>query len=303
MVWWVRVRPPAASETIVGAAMSSIDLNGARVAYADTGSGETVLLLHSSASSSAQWRSLAEALRISRRVLAPDLYGYGETDQWPDDAPLRLTDEAALADSVLAGCPRPIHLIGHSYGGAVGLRFAVERPERLLSLTLIEPVAFHLLRAAPRGSADHDLFREVAEIAAAIADAAASGDDRGGMAKFIDYWNGAGAWMHMTPALQAALMRRTPKVALDFLATMTEPTPLAAYRRLAVPTLVLAGSASPMPARRIAEIVANSLPAGRLQTIDGAGHMLPLTHKDVVNGAIVEHLFRNRGDRRRPAAA
>jgi pimeloyl-ACP methyl ester carboxylesterase len=142
------------------------------------------------------------------------------------------------------------------YGSAVGLRFAVEQPERLLSLTLVEPVAFHLLRAAPGESADHDLFREVAEMAVAVTKAVASGDDRGGMARFIDYWNGAGAWMRMRPELQAALARRTAKVALDFEATMTDPTPIEALQRIAVPTLVLRGSASPRPTRRIAELVA-----------------------------------------------
>src|SRR5262249_26673414 len=155
---------------------------GTRVAYADTGSGEAVLLLHSSANTGSQWRSLMEMLQASYRLLAPDLYGYGETDPWPSNVPLRLTDEAALIDAVLARYDRPIHLIGHSYGAAVGLRFAVEWPERLLSLTLIEPVAFHLLRDALVGSADHDLYDEIAEMATAVTEAAAKGDDRGGMA-------------------------------------------------------------------------------------------------------------------------
>jgi pimeloyl-ACP methyl ester carboxylesterase len=283
--------------------MSNIDLNGARVAYADIGSGETVLLLHSSASSGGQWRSLMEMLQASCRLLVPDLYGYGETDPWPGDAPLALTDEAALADAVLARCNGPVHLVGHSYGGAVGLRFAIEHPERLLSLTLVEPVAFHLLRAAPGESADHDLFREVAEMAVAVANAVASGDDRGGMSRFIDYWNGAGAWMRMRPELQAALARRTAKVALDFEATMTDPTPIDALRRITVPTLVLHGSASPRPTRRIAELVAATFPQARLRTIEGAGHMLPLTHPEAVNTAIAEHLFRSMADRQRPAAA
>jgi pimeloyl-ACP methyl ester carboxylesterase len=283
--------------------MSSVDLNGARVTYSATGSGEAVLLLHSSASSGAQWRSLREMLQASYRLVAPDLYGYGETEPWAGEAPLRLTDEAALADAVLAGCNGPIHLIGHSYGGAVGLRFAVEQPQRLLSLTLIEPVAFHLLRGAPIGTADHDLYDDVAEIATAVSNAAVRGDDRGGMAKFIDYWSGAGAWMRVKPELQAVLTRCTAKVAQDFEATMTDPTPIDALRRIAVPTLVLRGSASPRPTRRIAELVVEALPRACLRTIEGAGHMLPLTHREAVNMAIAGHLFRSMADRQRPAAA
>jgi pimeloyl-ACP methyl ester carboxylesterase len=84
---------------------------------------------------------------------------------------------------------------------------------------------------------------------------------------------------------------------------MTEPTPIAALRRIDVPTLLLRGSASPLPTRRIAELLAEALPNARLRTIEGAGHMLPLTHREAVNAAIAEHLFRSPAGRQRPAAA
>jgi pimeloyl-ACP methyl ester carboxylesterase len=283
--------------------MPTVEHRGARIAYVEAGSRETVLLLHSSASSAAQWRSLAEMLQAGCHVLAPDLYGYGETGPWRGDAPLRLADEVALAEAVLPRRHGPVHLVGHSYGGAVALRFAIERPERLLSLTLIEPVAFHLLRDAPRDSADRALFREIAAIAACFAIAAARGDDGGGMAEFVDYWNGAGAWERMKPEQRAALARRAAKVALDFEATMAEPTPIDALSRIDVPTLILRGSASPRPTRRIAALLAEALPNARLRTIEGAGHMLPLTHHEAVNAAIAEHLFRSPAGRQRPAAA
>jgi pimeloyl-ACP methyl ester carboxylesterase len=283
--------------------MPGIELMGARVAYAQSGSGETVLLLHATAGSGAQWRSLTEALGPDRCVLAPDLYGYGETDPWPGQAPFGLAEEAALAAAVLPPGGGAFHLIGHSYGGAVALRLAMQQPERLRSLVLIEPVAFHLLR---EDAADHESFhllREVTELATVLSKAAANGDYCSAMAQFVDYWNGEGAWLRSRPELQAALERLAPKEALDFWATMTETTPRAAYGRIAAPALVLRGARSPRPARRIAELVAASLPFGHLQTIEGAGHMLPLTHKEAVNAAIAEHLRRALADGRRTAAA
>jgi pimeloyl-ACP methyl ester carboxylesterase len=283
--------------------MPTIEIGGARVAYAEAGSGETVLLLHSSASSSGQWQSLTESLQATYRFLAPDLYGYGETDAWPGEGPFDLAEEAALADAVVAESHGPIHLVGHSYGGAVALRFALQRPERVRSLTLIEPVAFHLLRSATADAADRSLFGAVAEMAAVVSKATATGDYRSAMARFVDYWNGDGAWSRTKPELRAALTRRTPKVALDFRATMTESTPRAAYRQIAVPTLVLRGGESPAPTRRIAELVAGALPRSRLRTIGGAGHMLPLTHREAVNAAVAEHLLSTMVDRQRPAAA
>jgi pimeloyl-ACP methyl ester carboxylesterase len=283
--------------------MPSIDRNGARVAYAESGSGETVLLLHATASSRAQWGALSDALRASWHVLAPDLYGYGESDPWPGSRPFALADEAALAEAILPPGNGTIHLVGHSYGGAVALRLAMQQPERLRSLVLIEPVAFHLLWDEPADPADRRLFHEVRKIAALVSRAAASGDYRSAMARFVDYWNGDGAWMRTKPELQSELARRIPKVVLDFWATMTESTPRAAYGRIAVPTLVLRGSRSPRPTRRIAELVADSLPKSHLRTIDGAGHMLPLTHTQVVNAAIVEYLLRGTTGQLCPAAA
>jgi pimeloyl-ACP methyl ester carboxylesterase len=271
--------------------MPTIDLGGTRIACAETGAGETVLLLHSSAGSGALWRSLTERLRTRCRVLAPDLYGYGDTDPWPGHRALTLADEAALAAAVLPPACGPIHLVGHSYGGAVALRFALQWPGRLRSLTLIEPVAFHLLRDAAE-AADRVLFRRVTALAAAVAATTAGGACQDAMAQFIDYWNGEGAWSQATPEAQAALAHRAPKVVLDFQATMSEPTPRAAYRQIAVPALVLRGTQSPRPTRRIAELVAKALPAARLETIDGAGHMLPLTHPESVNAAVAAHLFR-----------
>ena len=283
--------------------MPIVDVNGARVAYAEAGSGETVLLLHSSASSSVQWRSLTELLRVRWRVLAPDLHDYGQTGPWPGPASPELGDEAALVDAVVAQSAERIHLVGHSYGGVAALRYAADRPKRLLSLTLIEPAAFHLLRRAPEGTREHDLFREVAEVAADVAHAAAEGDDHRGMGRFIDYWNGEGAWIRTRPEVQLALARQAAKVACEFRAAMTDPTRFGLLRRIEAPALVLRGTASPRPTRRIAELVAQILPNARLDTIEGAGHMLPLTHHEAVNAVIAEHLARCMPAGRRPAAA
>jgi len=63
--------------------MPRIDLCGSSVEYFEQGSGEPVVLLHSSGSSNAQWRALAEQPSPRFRVIAPDLYGYGATANWP----------------------------------------------------------------------------------------------------------------------------------------------------------------------------------------------------------------------------
>lgn len=268
--------------------MPTIDVNGATVSYSECGSGETVILLHSSASSGKQWSTLCEQLGDRYRVLAPDLYGYGGTDHWDGQRPLCLADEAALVGHLIAKSPGRVHLVGHSYGGAVALRIALEQSQRLATLTLIEPVAFHLLSNA--GLVEEDLLDVVREVADAISLAAASGNYWGGMEGFVDFWNGPGAWSRTQDVTRARLCRHVPKIATDFSSTINEETPLEAYRRIDVPTLILSGLEGPLVTYPIAEMLAQTLPRGHLAIVGGAGHMLPLTHSEIVNGAIARHL-------------
>lgn len=74
--------------------MPVIDAAGARLAYTECGAGEPVLALHSSASSSCQWKALGQAARGNFYVIAPDLCGYGDSDGWNGDGPLSLNEEA-----------------------------------------------------------------------------------------------------------------------------------------------------------------------------------------------------------------
>jgi pimeloyl-ACP methyl ester carboxylesterase len=265
-----------------------IEVAGANVAYSDTGGSEPVVMSHCSGACRHQWAPLGETLGARFRTVAPDQWGCGESDPWPGHAPFTLADEAAPLLGIIDAIDGPAHLLGHSYGGAVALRAACERPDALRSLTLIEPSLFHLLRQG--GLADKDRFYEIATVSAAVNDAVLSGDRRRGAAQFVDYWNGPGAWDRTSEKARAKLCARLPTVALDFRALFDEETELAAYRRIGVPTLLLRGENSPAPSRRIVEMLAAILPRARVEVIPGAGHMSPFSHANAVNAAIRRHL-------------
>jgi pimeloyl-ACP methyl ester carboxylesterase len=244
---------------------------------------EKVILLHSSASSAAQWRALAAELSGRYRVIAPDLYGYGATPNWPGREAFSLAHEAEIVHALIGDAGEPAHLVGHSYGGAVALHVARVRGERVRSLTVIEPVAFHLL--AERS--------EINSVAEGVARAIACGDYFGGCRSFVDYWSGPGSWDALPAATRGALAPRLAKVALDFHAAFGEPAGVDDFRLMAVPTLLVQGARSPQPTRRICELLAGVLPDAWVKTIDGAGHMAPLTHRDAVNAVITAHLESN----------
>jgi pimeloyl-ACP methyl ester carboxylesterase len=170
----------------------------------------------------------------------------------------------------------------------VAWRAAVERPERIASLTLYEPSAFHLLKTM--GTHGAHALAEIIDISKRTADGVSCGDYRGAAASFVDYWGGRGAWEALRPSVQASLTRWAPKAPLDFRALLDERMPASAYTGLRVPALIMRGQHAPVPTRAIAERLPMLLPAARLAIIEGAGHMGPLTHADNVNAIIVRHI-------------
>jgi pimeloyl-ACP methyl ester carboxylesterase len=108
------------------------------------GAEEAVLFVHGNVSSALFWQptllSVAEAGRV--RPLAVDLRGYGDTDPLPIDASRGVgdwaDDLAALVDAMAIG---RVHLVGWSMGAGVVLRYLMDHPERVASVTLVAPIS------------------------------------------------------------------------------------------------------------------------------------------------------------------
>lgn len=263
--------------------------DGARIAYDVGGRGPAIVFLHCTAASRAQWSELRRTLEAQWTTVAIDLHGHGDSDPWHGRHGLRLADEAAAVAAVLARLDRPVHLVGHSYGGAVALNLALSGVS-LASLTLVEPVAFHLLRDGSPATAP--FVDEVAAVAGVVADGVASGDHAAAMATFVDYWSGAGTWAAMREDRRSAVARMAPAVALHFGAAMGDPARLADCARLDVPTLILVGERTRAPAAVIASRLAAAVPGCHARIVAGAGHMLPRTHPDPFLRALAAHLDR-----------
>lgn len=247
-----------------------------------------VVALHCSAASGRQWARLGETLGNGFLAVAPDQWNCGERGPWPGHEPFTLASEAVAVHEIIDRLGTPVHLVGHSYGGGLALHVARHRPDDLASLTLIEPSAFHLLRRG--GAGDAALLQEVAGIAVDIDEALASGDHWGGMARFVDYWMGAGCWARMSDETRARLCPRLAKVALDFRALFGEETALADFARLDIPTVIVRGALSPAPSCRIVEMLARTIAGAHVEVIAGAGHMSPHSHPGPVNRIIAAHL-------------
>lgn len=267
--------------------MSTIEFDGARINIAESGHGKPVVLLHSSASSSGQWHAISDTL-ASSRIFAPDMFGCGGSDEWHGLRPYSLAEEAKTVEAIANIAGQPIHLVGHSFGGAVALRYALRHPDQIASLTLIEPVAFHLLKQ--RGYFDRTLFAEIKIVANAVFDAVIDGAYESGMSCFVDYWNGEGSWSRLGHRRQRAFAAMAVQVARQFSAATNEHHTLDSYRKIHAPTMIIRGGCSPTPARRIAQLLAGTIPNARLQSYRSAGHMLPITHPETIAALIAEQV-------------
>ena len=76
------------------------------------------MALHCSLGSGRQWKALADELGRSHRFFAPDISGYG-ANGCALDLPLTIAEEIRAISGTLNDAEGPIHLVGHSYGGAI----------------------------------------------------------------------------------------------------------------------------------------------------------------------------------------
>ncbi len=118
--------------------MPQLIIDGQALHYTDQGSGEVILLAHGYLWDQRMWVPQLQALKEHYRVIAPDLWGHGQSGQCPTNV-RELADLGRQALTLLdhLGIER-CNLIGLSMGGMWGARLAVDAPERIDRLVLMD---------------------------------------------------------------------------------------------------------------------------------------------------------------------
>ncbi len=247
-----------------------------------------VLALHCSLAHSGAWSGLAKRLP-DMQLTAFDQPGHGRAADWDGQADLQtVTTRIAAEFAEQLGGGAPIDLIGHSFGATVCLRLALERPDLVQSLVLVEPVLFAAARAS--GSPVWPAFAEShgqveTEIRAGRLDAA--------VRLFHAAWGGPVAFDDLAQAQQDYMRDRIALIAAQGPALLADSGGILRYlalESLGVPVLLIEGAASPPVIGAIHDELARRLPQVTRVSIAGAGHMLPITHPAEVAEAITRHL-------------
>ena len=121
--------------------------SGLRMHYLDEGTGPPVLMVHGNPSWSFYYRNLVTALSATHRCIVPDHIGMGLSDKPGDEAyeytlAQRIDDLATLINSLKL--EQPLTLVVHDWGGMIGFGWAVQNPQRVSRLVILNTAAFPL---------------------------------------------------------------------------------------------------------------------------------------------------------------
>ncbi len=255
--------------------------------FIETGSGEKVILVHSSVAGAKQWRSLMAALADNFHVIAINLFGYGKTRAWDGSKVQRLEDQARLIEPFLPPAGKQFSLVGHSFGGSVAMKAAALFKDQVKRLVLVEPNPFYLLNEHGRTAA----YEEAVGLRDLIKANGEAGSWNVAAEKFADYWTGAGSWDGMPNDRKAKFSHALKPNFYEWDAVMNERTSLFEWERdLPKDTTVLAAADTVKSIDEIFELMRESVPEWNFERIDRGGHMAIMNKPEQLNPKIVDAL-------------
>lgn len=119
-------------------------VNGAQMAYIDTGTGDPIVFLHGNPTSSYLWRHVIAEVSAHGRCLAPDLIGMGDSDKLANSGPGSYTFAEhreyldAWFDAV--GIRENVTLVGHDWGSALAFDWARRHPAAVQGIAYMEAI-------------------------------------------------------------------------------------------------------------------------------------------------------------------
>ncbi len=237
------------------------------------------LLLHCGNAHSGAWKGLAAHLESDLHMVATDHPGHGRSPAWDESRPLH--DQATEYARAAFPADGPLDLIGHSFGGTVALRLALENPDRVRSLTLIEPVLFCTLK----GTQAHAESFALAQPLKALIDA---GQREEAARQFTNLWGNGTTWEDLPDNQRAYIIQCIHLIPASWHTIYFDEDGHFApehLRGLRCPVQIIRGEYSPADITLIHQKLEKAFGI-REHVVAGAGHMVPITHPEVVAGLV-----------------
>ena len=257
-----------------------------RIDYDEEGSGPTILFVPGSWATRSAWRGVIAAMGGRFRTVTTSLLGYGGTEERRTATDASIERQAEIVEAVVRHTRGAVHFIGHSYGGLVCLAVAIRGIAPLASLTVVEAVAFGLLRHTGQAG-DLALYQQFITVRDAYFRAFEDGDKEAARA-VVDYLGGGGSFDALPPRMRDYIVATTPTHVLDIRSGFDAP--LSAFADISLPSLVVRGEHGIPAVARSAEVLSSSLPNASLVTVAGARHFIMATHAGELARLIGDHV-------------
>lgn len=265
-----------------------ISVEGANLHFVIKGKGRPVVLIHGNPGSCQDWERIYNPLAAHYCAFAFDRPGHGHSDRPTRNGNVTAEVQARLLHSALAqlGVEHPI-LVGHSWGGALALIYALSYPKSVSGLVLLAPAAYE--------SEDGVSFLSKAPAWPVIGDVLNT--------LFTPLLS---AWLVRTDLAKAFAPDKVPKSYLRHtLAEWTRPKKVKWYSiddallnasmakfsphypELDMPVCIVTGDSDLIvPAKENALRLADALPHAKLRVLANVGHQIPFVRPEVVVEAI-----------------
>ena len=255
-----------------------------RVKVVEHGTGTPVVFLHSGVGSAGEWKQVFSLWPEGYRLVAIDAYRDGTG---PGGVGRRSLDD--YADQVYAVAEHvgdSVCLVGFSWGGATALRVAVAAPDLVDSLAVVEPEAYALLRTQ-----DDDAYADICGLRDRWRAHVRAGRWYEAFEEFVDFYNGPGSFARWPPPRREAFLadQRARGDLWDVLFDDNLLT-LDALASVTAPVHVVEGSLTSAVDHAICDVVRRHVPHAQHTLIEGAGHMMPLTHPESLTRALLAGL-------------
>ncbi|WP_185962218.1 alpha/beta fold hydrolase [Palleronia caenipelagi] len=256
---------------------------GLDTAWIQRGEGvREALMLHCGLASGRAFLPLMAELSDGLSMTAFDFPGHGRSGPW-DGSGDYIRRASEVAESF---CEGPRDVIGHSMGGVTALTLMTRRPDLIRSAVLVEPVFF----AAARGTEAHRQH-EVKD--AVFREALHAGDPMRAAQVFTTIWGGGRPWEMVPDEQRQTMADQMPLIAATEPALVNDSNDLLGAGRLeaiSAPVLLVRGGQANPVIGAIFDRLAARLPQAQVTVIEGAGHMLPMTHRAQLATKIREFL-------------
>jgi pimeloyl-ACP methyl ester carboxylesterase len=268
--------------------MDTATINGLELEYEDAGSGDAVLLISQVLADGFAPLVHEPALAGDYRLITYHRRGYAGSTHTPP--PVTIEDHAADAAAMLDHLGvRRAHIVGHSSSALIALQLALDHPEVVHTLSVLEPTILSLPGAQP-----------LLQKAGPAIEAYASGDHEEALSSFMSAMSGLD-WetcrslveSHIPGAGAQALKDVDTIFGIELPSLMEWTFTTERAASIDQPVLSVRGTATQPLWVEIAELLRSWLPRVEDLLIPGAGHLLHIQRPELVSRGIAEFLGRN----------